>query len=240
MRAVRALRSADVILYDDLVSDAVMEFARREARRILVGKTGYGPSCTQTQINALMVELAGQGNRVVRLKSGDPMIFGRGGEELDVLRSAGVAFEVIPGISAVQAAAANLNVSLTHRDHAKRLQLVTGHSREGRLPDTLDWRALADQHATTAVYMAQRTLAELSQKLIASGMPPATPAVATFNLTRADARTITGTIATLPGLLQDDGINGPCLVLIGEVFRAAVTGQAHATDLLVNPGAPGG
>ncbi len=239
LRAVRALRSADVILYDDLVSDAVMEFARREARRILVGKTGYGPSCKQTQINALMVELAGQGNRVVRLKSGDPMIFGRAGEEVDVLRSAEVAFEVIPGISAVQAAAASLNVSLTHRDHAKRLQLVTGHSREGRLPDTLDWQALADQHATTAVYMAQRTLAELTQKLIASGMPPATPAVATFNLTRADARTITGTIATLPGLLQTDGIKGPCLVLIGEVFRAATTGQAPAMDLLVNPGGPG-
>lgn len=236
LRAVRALRNADVILYDDLVSAPVLEFARREARRVLVGKTGYGPACKQTEINALMVALAKEGNRVVRLKSGDPMIFGRGGEELDILRDMGVGFEVIPGISAVQAAAASLNVSLTHRDHAKRLQLVTGHSREGRLPATLDWRALADRGATTAVYMAQRTLAELSEKLIAAGMSPGTPAVAAFNLTREDARNVSGTIASLPGLLASAGISGPCLVLIGEVLRAATPGGQQGVDRgLVNP-----
>ncbi|MGE0052958.1 MAG: siroheme synthase CysG [Hyphomicrobium sp.] len=236
LRAVRALRSADVILYDDLVSVPVLEFARREARRILVGKTGYGPACKQTEINALMVELAQGGNRVARLKSGDPLIFGRAGEEIGVLREAGVAFEVIPGISAVQAAAANLKVSLTHRDHAKRVQLVTGHSREGKLPDTLDWQALADPRATTAVYMAQRTLAEMCAKLIAAGLPTTTPAIATFNLTRADARNIAGDIGSLPGQLESAGIAGPCLVLIGQVLGPEGDEAGEPVqETLVNP-----
>lgn len=226
LRAVRALRSADVVLYDDLVSVPVLEFSRRESKRILVGKTGYGPACKQTEINALMVKLAREGNRVVRLKSGEPMIFGRAGEEMDELRAAGIAFEVIPGISAVQAAAAELQVSLTHRDHAKRLQLVTGHSREGRLPDTLSWPALADANATTAVYMAQRTFAELAARLLAEGMDPATPAFAMFAITRAEAQRIEGTIATLAELLAQAGVNGPCLVLYGKAL--AGVGAAHA------------
>lgn len=221
LRAVRALRSADVVLYDDLVSVPVLEFSRRESKRILVGKTGYGPACKQTEINALMVQLAREGNRVVRLKSGEPMIFGRAGEEMDELRAAGIAFEVVPGISAVQAAAAELQVSLTHRDHAKRLQLVTGHSREGRLPETLSWPALADANATTAVYMAQRTFAELASRLLAQGMDPHTPAFAMFSVARPDARRIEGTLATLPSLLAQAGANGPCLVLIGRALAAA-------------------
>ncbi len=152
------------MLYDDLVTAPVLEFTRREAARMLVGKTGYGPACKQTEINALMLSYALQGKRVVRLKSGDPMIFGRGGEEIAELQAAGIGFEVIPGISAVQAAAARLQVSLTHRDHAKRLQLVTGHARDGKLPANLDWQALADPNATTAVYMAMRTFAELRDR----------------------------------------------------------------------------
>lgn len=221
LKAVRALRSADVVLYDDLVSPSVLDFARREARRILVGKTGYGPACKQPEINALLVELARDGQRVVRLKSGDPLIFGRAGEEMAALAQAGVAFEVIPGITAMQAAAARLNVSLTHRDLAKRVQIVTGHSREGRLPDTLDWHALADNGATTAVYMAQRTLAELSDKLIANGLAPETPACALLSLTQPGERVIAGTIATLPGVLAAARASGPCLVLIGSVLEGA-------------------
>lgn len=234
LKAVRALRSADVVLYDDLVTVPVLDFARREARRILVGKTGYGPACKQTEINALMVELAREGNRVVRLKSGDPMIFGRGGEEMDELRAAGIPFAVIPGISAVQAAAARLQVSLTHRDHAKRLQLVTGHSREGKLPQTLDWTALADARATTAVYMAQRTFGELSSKLIAKGLAADTPAMALFSATREDERIVTGTLATLASDLAALGLSGPCLVLIGRVLDGA--GTAAAAPDPVRPG----
>jgi uroporphyrin-III C-methyltransferase/precorrin-2 dehydrogenase/sirohydrochlorin ferrochelatase len=224
LRAVRALRSADVVLYDDLVSDAVLDFARREAERILVGKKGHGPACKQTEINALMVSLAHAGKRVVRLKSGEPMIFGRGGEEIAELNGAHIPFEIVPGISAVQAAAARLKVSLTHRDHAKRLQFVTGHARDGHLPQALDWTALSDPHATTAVYMAHRTLTELSQRLIAQGLPATTPAFALLNVSREDERIIASTMRDLPGALSSSGAHGPCLVIYGEALRDAATG----------------
>ena len=231
LKAVRALRAADVVLYDDLVMPSVLEFARRESKRILVGKTGYGPSCKQTEINGLMVRFALEGKRVVRLKSGDPMIFGRGGEEMDELRAAGIPFAVIPGISAIQAAASKLQVSLTHRDHAKRLQLVTGHSREGRLPEKLNWAALADPGATTAVYMAQRTLSELSGRLIAAGLPAATPAVAMISVSREGESTIVSTIEALPVRLDELGVSGPCLVLIGKVFRDAAVVEPEGAAL---------
>ncbi|MGQ0457467.1 MAG: siroheme synthase CysG [Hyphomicrobium sp.] len=221
LRAVRALRSADVVLYDDLVTEPVLEFARREAKRMLVGKQGYGPACKQTEINVLMVRYALEGKRVVRLKSGDPMIFGRGGEEIDQLKAADVAFDVIPGVTAAQAAAARLGVSLTHRDHANRLQFITGHSREGRLPSSLDFRALADPGATTAVYMAHRTLNELSDRLSAAGLSPSTPACALINVSRDGERVVASTIAELPGALAEAGVDGPCLVLIGEALRPA-------------------
>lgn len=219
LKAVRALRGADVVLYDELVANAVLDFARREAKRILVGKKGYGPAWKQSDINALLVQLAGEGNRVVRLKSGDPLIFGRAGEEIEELDKARIPFEVIPGISAVQAAAAQLKQSLTHRDHAKRLQLVTGHSSEGVLPQTLCWPALADAEASTAVYMAQRTLAELSARLIQEGLPSDTPAVALISVAREDALTVTGSIASLPAALLAANSTGPCLVLIGKAFQ---------------------
>lgn len=228
LKAVRALRSADVVLYDDLVSEPVLDFARREAHRLLVGKTGYGPACRQDEINSLMVRLAREGKRVVRLKSGEPMIFGRGGEEIDELERAGIPFEVVPGISAVQAAASRLKVSLTHRDHAKRLQLVTGHARDGKLPVTLDWQALADRRATTVVYMAQRTLAELSKQLLAAGLPPSTPAAALISLTRADEQVVASTIGALPAALAAAAADGPCLVVIGEVLRKTVTAPQKA------------
>jgi uroporphyrin-III C-methyltransferase / precorrin-2 dehydrogenase / sirohydrochlorin ferrochelatase len=221
LRAVRALRSADVVLYDDLVTAPILEFARREAHRMLVGKTGYGPACKQTEINALMISLARDGKRVVRLKSGDPMIFGRGGEEIDELQAAGIAFDVIPGISAAQAAAATLKVSLTHRDYAKRLQFVTGHSREGRLPEQLDWQALADPGATTAVYMALRTLTELRDRLLQQGLSGETPAFALFGVSREQETIVRSTIARLPEDLQAAGVPGPCLVLFGEALRRA-------------------
>jgi uroporphyrin-III C-methyltransferase/precorrin-2 dehydrogenase/sirohydrochlorin ferrochelatase len=143
LKAVRALRAADVILFDDLIAPEVPDFARREAKRMLVGKTGHRPSCKQEDINALMVSLAKAGRRVVRLKAGDPMIFGRADEEIDALERAGIPFDVVPGISAAQGAAASLKVSLTHRSTARRVQLVTGHAHDGRLPQDLDLTALA-------------------------------------------------------------------------------------------------
>ena len=238
LKAVRALRGADVILYDDLVTAPVLEFARREAKRVLVGKTGYGPACKQTEINALMVAYAREGKRVVRLKSGDPMIFGRAGEEMAELRSAGIAFDVIPGVSTVQAAAARLQVSLTHRDLARRLQLVTGHARDGRLPDDLDWGALADPNATTAVYMAQRTFAELSRRLIGEGLAASTPAFALIDVTRMSEEIIASTIGDLPAKLayrqSSGGPSGACLIVIGAVLQDVSPAAAPAApDLLL-------
>ena len=133
LRAVRAVQTADVILFDDLVSHEVLDFARREARRMLVGKTGFGPSCKPKEINALMVALAKQGKRVVRLKGGDPLIFGRAAEEIAACRAAGVIVEVVPGISAAQGAAAKLVLPLTDRAHGHRLQFITGHATNGKL-----------------------------------------------------------------------------------------------------------
>jgi uroporphyrin-III C-methyltransferase/precorrin-2 dehydrogenase/sirohydrochlorin ferrochelatase len=147
LRAVRALQSADVILFDDLVSREVLDFARREARKMLVGKAGFGPSCKQDDINSLMVALAKQGKRVVRLKGGDPLIFGRAGEEIAACEAAGIAVEIVPGITAAQGAAASLGLPLTNRKHARRLQYVTGHAQAGGLCRTRDRTRARSEYA---------------------------------------------------------------------------------------------
>lgn len=215
LRAIRALRTADVILYDDLVAPAILEFARREARRMLVGKSGHGPACRQDDINRLMVGLAKAGRRVVRLKSGDPLIFGRAGEEMAALTKADIPFEIVPGISAAQGAAARLRVSLTHRDHARRVQLVTGHARDGRLPENLCWRDLSDPNVTTAIYMPRRTLSDMVVRLQQGGLPANCPAAAVLGATRPEERVVISTIADLPGQLADEPDGLPCLVLFG-------------------------
>lgn len=220
LAAVRALQTADVILFDDLVSAEVLDFARREARKLLVGKTGFGPSCRQDDINALLVGLAKQGKRVVRLKGGDPLIFGRAAEELEACAAAGIPATIVPGITAAQGAAAALNVPLTGRGSARRLQYVTGHARDGRLPDDLDWQNLADPSCTTAVYMPTRTLAALAERAQAAGLDPATPAVALSRATRPDQRILRATIGTLAQELAGIQLPGPVLVMIGNVLGA--------------------
>ena len=231
LRAVRALQSADVILFDDLVSKEVLDFARREAKKLLVGKTGHGPACKQSEINGLMIGLAKAGRRVVRLKGGDPMIFGRASEEIAACRQAGIAVEVVPGITAAQGAASRLGVSLTHRDVARRVQYVTGHGSDGKLPDDLDWRSLADAGAMTALYMPARTLGEFAAKVIAAGLDPATPAIAVANATRPDESRITATIASLPALLAAAQVSGPVLVLIGRAVGEIATAHHAAAPL---------
>jgi uroporphyrin-III C-methyltransferase/precorrin-2 dehydrogenase/sirohydrochlorin ferrochelatase len=151
LKALRALQSADVILYDDLVAPAIVEMARREAEKIPVGKRGYKPSCRQDHIVSQLVALASQGKRVVRLKGGDPMIFGRANEEIAALRAAGIPVEVVPGVTAALGAAAMLQVSLTEREKARRLQFITAHAHDGKLPVDMDWRALCDPRASTVV-----------------------------------------------------------------------------------------
>ena len=225
LRAVRALQSADVILFDGLVSPGVLDFARREAKKMLVGKAGYGPSCRQDEINRLMISLARAGKRVVRLKGGDPMIFGRGGEELAACRAAGLAVEVVPGITAAQGAASRLGVALTHRSAARRLQYVTGHGADGRLPRDIDWGAIADPTATTVVYMPARTLSELAATGIANGLDPATPAVAIVKATRPGEAVVAAAIRDLPARLAELP-PGPVLVMIGKVF-AGIESAEH-------------
>jgi uroporphyrin-III C-methyltransferase/precorrin-2 dehydrogenase/sirohydrochlorin ferrochelatase len=232
LAALRALRSADIILYDDLVAPEILDFARREAKRMLVGKTGYRPSCRQDEINALMVSLAKAGKRVVRLKSGDPLIFGRVGEEIEALERANIPFEVVPGITAAQGAAASLKVSLTHRRAARRVHFVTAHAHGGRLPDNLDIAALADPATTTAVYMPLAHLGELTGCMLAAGAGGDRPASAVFNATRPDQRVVAGTVATIAELVAAEGIAGPCLVLIGEILRAPAQAEQLAQAAL--------
>ena len=244
LKALRALQSADIVLYDDLVSRDVLDFARREAKTMLVGKTGHGPSCKQEDINRLMVAFALQGKRVVRLKSGDPMIFGRASEEIDACRAAGVSIEVIPGITTAQGVASRLTRSLTHRKTARRLQFMTGHDHSGQLPDDIDWNAIADPKATTVVYMPGKTLATLSDAVLRHGLPPDIPALAVFNATRPDERVIEATIATLPDELAKAAIKGPMIVIfgnaVGHTQEVVLTGDQSqpATEISGLEGVP--
>jgi uroporphyrin-III C-methyltransferase/precorrin-2 dehydrogenase/sirohydrochlorin ferrochelatase len=229
VRAVRALQSADVILIDDLVAPGVLDFARREAKKMLVGKTGYGPSCRQDEINALMISLAKAGKRVVRLKGGDPMIFGRASEEIEACRGAGIAVEVVPGISAAQGAS-RLGISLTHRKVSRRVQFVTGHAADGRLPDDIDWQSLADPTATTIVYMPGKTIRELAQAAISRGLSPSTPTVAVAAATRPDEKVISGTIADIADRLLEAGPTGPLIVMIGLALAQTVEATGDAVE----------
>jgi uroporphyrin-III C-methyltransferase/precorrin-2 dehydrogenase/sirohydrochlorin ferrochelatase len=228
VRAVRALETADVVLYDDLVSDDVLACARRGAALVPVGKRAGRRSCRQDDIDALMVLLARQGRHVVRLKSGDPMVFGRAGEEIAALRAAGIAVQVVPGITAGLAAAAALGTSLTHRDCAHSVRFVTGHGRSGALPDGIDWRGLADRETTLVLYMAGRTGAAASARLIAEGLDPATPAAVIAAISRPDERHWIGRLDRLADGLGEIGIDGPVLIGVGTVFAAASRDAAYS------------
>ena len=223
LRALRLLGEADVILHDRLVSPEVLDLARRDAERIEVGKRGGGQATPQAEINALLVEHAAAGRRVVRLKGGDPFVFGRGGEELEVLRAAGIDYEVVPGITAAAACAAYAGIPLTHRDHAQSLRLVTAHAKDG--PDTLDWPALAQERQTLAFYMGVARLDVVQAQLIAHGRAPDTPFALVENGTRADQRVVNGRLTDLSRLARHHAVQSPALLIVGEV--AALTGALH-------------
>ncbi len=220
LRAVRALQSADVILFDDLVALDILDFARREAKKMLVGKTGHKSSCRQDDINTLMVSLAKAGRRVVRLKGGDPMIFGRANEEIAACRAAGITVEVVPGITTAQGAASRLLTSLTRRGDVRRVQYLTGHGHDGQLPYNIDWTSVADPTVTTVVYMPTKTLPDLVATALQEGLDPATPAVAIERATRPDERIIAATVSELPERLAAAPPAGPVVVMIGRVFAA--------------------
>ena len=231
LKAVRALQTATVILYDDLVGPDILELARREARRIAVGKAGRGPSCKQSDINAQMVALALAGEAVVRLKGGDPLVFGRATEELDACHAAGIAVSIVPGISAAQGAAAALGFSLTERHAARRIQFVTGHGADGKLPRDIDWAAIADPAVTTVIYMPRGTLSEFSASAIAAGLAVDTPAVAIASATLPDQAQVPGTIATIADGAGQLPHNVPVLVIVGKVARDHGLMTAKSTNL---------
>jgi uroporphyrin-III C-methyltransferase len=216
LRAVKALQRADAVLFDALIDPSILDLARPDARRIDVGKRCGRHAMNQAAINRLIVTLAQSGAHVVRLKGGDPFVFGRGGEELDSLRAAGVPVEVVPGVTAACAAAASLQIPLTHRDTARSLHFVTGHGSDGTVP-AHDWRALAASGGTIAAYMASKTLRSVAASLIQAGLPMSTPAVAVENASRPNEACIHGTLATLPDLLDANSPDGPTLILIGAV-----------------------
>jgi uroporphyrin-III C-methyltransferase / precorrin-2 dehydrogenase / sirohydrochlorin ferrochelatase len=227
LKAVRALQSADVILYDDLVSQDVIELARREAKRMLVGKRGRRESCRQEDINELMIKLARQGKHVVRLKSGDPMIFGRAGEEIVELERHGIDVTVVPGITAALAAASAFGVSLTHRDHAHSVRFVTGHARNGELSHDLDWRGLADPQTTLVFYMGGRTAPGIAKRLLAQGLAPSTPVVVASGISRDNDARWRGTLTDMTQGIGPIDRSQPILIGIGQVFANVGTAAAR-------------
>lgn len=213
LRGLQLMQQADVVLYDHLVSDEILDLVRRDAERICVGKRAGAHSVIQEEINRLLLALAQQGKRVVRLKGGDPFIFGRGGEELQVAAEAGIPFQVVPGITAAAGATAYAGIPLTHRDHAQSVTFITGHCRPDG--DGLDWADLARSRQTLAIYMGAMKAAAISQCLMAHGRVAATPVAVISRGTRADQQVHIGTLQQLEELAQRAAL--PALLVIGEV-----------------------
>ncbi len=225
LRAHRVLQNADVIVHDALVPDGVIAMGRRDAERIGVGKRKGCHSRRQEDINALLVSLARQGKRVVRLKSGDPLVFGRAGEEMAALRNAGVGYEVVPGITSALAAAATMELPLTLRGIAASLVFTTGHDMRGQvLPD---WARLAVSGATIAVYMGKSVAASIASRLMEAGLAGDTTVAVVENASRADERLLLGTLAELPALEDRSGLNGPVMVIIGDAVAGARIDKAE-------------
>jgi len=217
LRAARLLAQAQAVVYDNLVGPEVLALIHPAAQRIYVGKERSRHTMAQEDINALLVRLACEGLSVVRLKGGDPFIFGRGGEELQVLAAHGVPFEVVPGITAACGAASYAGIPLTHRDYAQSCLFVTGHLKEGA--GEMDWAALARPHQTLAIYMGLSMLPSICGRLIESGVSPAMPAAAIEQGTLPGQRVIAATLSTLAAEVAAAGLRSPCLTVVGEVVR---------------------
>jgi uroporphyrin-III C-methyltransferase len=225
LKALKALQAADVVVHDGLVSDEILDLARPGARRISVAKRKSRHSYAQDEINRMLVAFAQEGLAVVRLKGGDPFVFGRGGEELEACRAAGVECRVIPGVTAAFAAAAGAGAPLTHRGSAQAVTFVTGHAAKGEVPE-LDWAALARPNQTVVVYMGLSTAGLIAGRLMQAGRDPSTPALIVENASRADERRRT---ATLGGLAEAAaGLGGPALLVVGEAMALAQAGEAES------------
>jgi uroporphyrin-III C-methyltransferase/precorrin-2 dehydrogenase/sirohydrochlorin ferrochelatase len=235
LRGLRVLNEADVILHDRLVSDEVLTLARRDAERINVGKLVGEGGTSQTQINALLIEHAKAGKRVVRLKGGDAFVFGRGGEELEALQTAGIAFEVVPGITAALACAAYAGIPLTHREHAQSLQMVAAHGQASL--DHLNWPSLAAGNQTLAFYMGVAGLERIRDQLVAHGRAVATPFAIIENGSRPEQRVIAGQLSALPELARLHNVRAPALLIVGEVAALAKHLHWFGSEALTTAGA---
>jgi uroporphyrin-III C-methyltransferase/precorrin-2 dehydrogenase/sirohydrochlorin ferrochelatase len=220
LKARKLMHEADVVIHDQLVTGEILELARREAIVIETGKKGFGPSWKQEDINDLLVSHAAQGHHVVRLKSGDPVVFGRLDEEMDALDAAGVDWAIVPGITAASAAAAHTRVSLTRRGRNSALQFLTAHDVDGFADQ--DWRDLAKPDAVAAIYMGKRAAAFLRGRLLMFGASGDVPVTIVENASRADQRILQATLATLPEILNASDVNGPAVMLLGLAPRAAL------------------
>ena len=221
LKAHRLLQRADVVVYDRLVSDEILSMARRDAERVYVGKRRANHCVPQQEINDRLVALARAGKSVVRLKGGDPFVFGRGGEEVEALVKAGVAVEVVPGVTAALGCASSAGIPLTHRDHAQACVLVTGHLKNGTLD--LDWKMLSRPRQTVVIYMGAGALPQIASQLVAHGLPAATPVALIENGTTERERRVVGTLATIDRQAQRAFLNGPTLCIVGEVVGLALS-----------------
>ena len=216
-RALRLMQTADVVVYDRLVSPAVLELVRREAERIYAGKERDNHAIPQEDINHLLVRLAKEGKRVVRLKGGDPFIFGRGGEEIDTLAAEGIPFQVVPGITAAAGCAAYAGIPLTHRDYAQSVVFVTGHLQDGTV--NLNWKALAQPDQTVVFYMGLHGIETICRELMRHGMPSTTLAALVQQGTTRNQRVLTADLATLPGIVEKAQVKAPTLIIVGDVVQ---------------------
>lgn len=217
LRAARCIAEADAIVYDQLVGDGILDLARPSALRIYAGKKAGNHALPQDEINRLLVDLAHRGLNVVRLKGGDPFIFGRGGEEMHELMSCGIACEIVPGVTAAAGMAAATGIPLTHRDHAQTVVFATGHLKEGTVD--LDWTALARLRQTVVIYMGLGALEIICRELVEHGLPNTTPAAVVHAATTPHQRIITSTLATLPTEVRAAGLKTPSLIVVGTVVE---------------------
>lgn len=215
LRALRLIQQAEVVLYDNLVSPEIMVLVQPQVERVYVGKKRSDHAMPQENINQLLVEQAKTGKRVVRLKGGDPFVFGRGGEEIETLAAEGVSFQVVPGITAALGVSSYAGIPLTHRDYAQACVFVTGHLKDGTAD--LDWPALARPRQTVVFYMGFMALPEICRQLTGHGLPPETPVAVVQQATTAEQRTIIGTLATMPSLAAAADLRPPSLIIVGEV-----------------------